>query len=196
MKKLITIGMLASFGAAAQAVTLVLAVDLGGAGSYAGYGNALNFMQTVNLDTYFGFDYSGYTLTGIGYEDAEWTTENGSYLEEIIFSVETSDGSAYFDNQLFPGQGAPGVATIDSAGGFGLPLAGTGVGGGSTAFTVLPDDTVNVLLYETFNDAGAARDGVFSAGSKAYVRFEAVPEPATMAALGLGVAALLRRRKK
>lgn len=195
IKQLIFIGALAGIAASSQAVTLVLEVDLSGAATYGDYGYPLNFNQTINLDSYFGANYSDYTLTGLGY-DVEFATDGLSSLNEVVFSLETTGAASFFDNQLFPTSNFSGVASLDSLGAFGLPLPGTIAGGGSTGFTVLPDDNVKVLIWETFNDGDSARDGIFRDGSKAYVRFEAVPEPASMVALGLGVATLLRRRKK
>lgn len=65
-----------------------------------------------------------------------------------------------------------------------------------------PDDVMwNTSFGGFYTDGGAGGVGVFRrdtdwTGFTPMARFEAVPEPASMIALGLGAASLLRRRKK
>lgn len=197
MKKLLSLGLLASLGAAAHAVSLTLEVDLTGVESDGSYGAAENWTNEIDLDAYFGQDYMNYTITGFSF-DVDYSTQGDSWLSEVIFSVEQIDASDWYDTRLFPGQIVGGNAVLDNAGVFGLPAPGTGPGpfGQGAPFTVDPGDTIRALVYESFNDPGV--DGSFEDDSKAYIRFDAepVPEPGTMAALGLGIAAVLRRRKK
>ena len=51
-------------------------------------------------------------------------------------------------------------------------------------------------VVESFDDVTGQVDSVWKRGSVLTIQYDAVPEPATFAALGLGVAVLLRRRRK
>lgn len=64
----------------------------------------------------------------------------------------------------------------------------------------VPIDTTNnqlrLNLSQSFGYSVAGGDSAYGSNRLGVVTYSAVPEPATMAALGLGVAAMIRRRKK
>lgn len=73
---------------------------------------------------------------------------------------------------------------------------GTSGGSATETFTTSADFTgLNLSHIQVFSDWGSS-SAVSGTAFIDDVQFQAVPEPATMTALGLGVAALLRRRKK
>lgn len=192
MKRAITIGLLGALTAGSQAVTLVLEIDLSNAETYGVWNAIGNYHSTVDLDSTFG-DHSNYTITGYSF-DLQFTTDGGSWLDDLVFSVNNADISSFYDVKPFSGQTAPGVGVRDDAGVFSTPQGLLN----STPFTVNAEHSIYIETYEDFNDAGTDRDGSFAPGSKAYIQFdaEAVPEPLTITVLCIGMVASLRRRKK
>lgn len=191
MKRLLALGVLASAFTASQAVTLTTSIDVTGLNSTGGWANAGNWSTTLNLDSIFG-NYDNYVFTGIGW-DVTYTANDPSWRSETLFSVNTTDISEFSDTSFFFDEDESGTASSSS----GIVVGGNGAASGDGTFAVLADDSVYLEIYEGFNDPEVDPDGFYNSGTVT-LQFEAtpVPEPATLAALGVGAAALLRRRKK
>lgn len=189
MKKVLALSAFLVAIGAAHAVTLTATLDVTGVNSVDGYFDADNTFGLFNLDTVFGADYSNYVLTGIGW-DVTLTAFNNSWLSEITIGIENSDASDALYLRPAVGQNSPGTGSFSSGGVINLESAGPGL-----SVNVNPDDVIYIEFFEGFDDVAGAADGRWDSGTVT-LQFEAVPEPATLAALGLGVAAMARRRRK
>lgn len=187
MKKFLAIAALGAVVAGAQAVTLTGTFDVTGIASWDEEGSFNNEAFLVDLDAAFG-DHSNYVLTGIGW-DVNITGISPSWQSELVVSFWNTS----FTNGLYltPGFGAdaPGTGNFTSGGVVNLVDLGLDVALDS-------DDTLYMEFFEGFDDVLDQIDGTWNSGNLT-LQFEAapVPEPATMAVLGLGAAALMRRRR-
>jgi hypothetical protein len=154
-------------------------IDLAGWQTAGGYLNAGNTSATISIPV-------GSQITGVSYEDLEFTTQNGSFLNEFVISVNDGTAGAFWDSL---------VSTTNAGGTFG-PASAAFVDGGPLAaggpFTTTTD--LFVTVYETFNDAGNAVDAVVASGVLT-ITYTAIPTPGAMALLGLGGLAAARRRR-
>lgn len=169
----------------ASADTFTKTVDLTGVTTNAVEGDAANYFQSYDFGSEFA-GYSDFVLTGIAY-DLNLTANSPSWLSEIAFSFLNSESVGVY---LTPGIGVNSSGTGTYADEASLVDLGLD-------FALLGDNILTLEAFETFNDSSVAIDGIVNSGTVTFT-FEAqpVPEPATLAALGLGAAALLRRRKK
>lgn len=157
--------------------------------SWDGLDDPGNYTATFDVSSTFS-GYTNFRLIGLGW-DLTLTAEGASYLSEIALLIENTARN----DQLFftPGfeMNNPGTASFNSGGI--VDLMGPGVD-----VYLDNDNLMHWQLFETFDDVPNAQDGFWHEGSTIDLQFEAtaVPEPATLAAVGLGVAALARRRRK
>lgn len=183
-KKLAILGFLAS-SAFAAATTLTLNLNLNNLQSFDEFGDPDNFVTSINMATQFP-GYSGFTVTGIGW-DVTLFADSPSWLSELKVSFEDSAQT----NGLFltPGIGddAPGTQAYTSGGI--VDLVGLNLD-----FPLLADNKMRVEFFEGFDDYPDDWDGVWNGTLS--VQMEAVPEPASMLAVGAGLAAVARRRRK
>lgn len=155
-----------------------LDVDLAGFSADGGFA-APTTLVTVNLG-------AGSTVTGYEYIGLTFESFAPSWLSEFVISVEDANFSGYLDV-------APGIDT-DAPGVFG-PVTGTWGDPSNSdgdAF-VTSTGNVNVYVYELFNDSGVNPDATVSSGILR-IHYAAVPEPTSIAALGLAGAMFRRRR--
>ena len=82
-------------------------------------------------------------------------------------------------------------------GAFGGAVGAPGPFGAGAPFTAA-DGVVWVTVYESFNDAGNARDALITAGTLRIYTSAPIPEPSTYALMALGLAgiALVARRRR
>lgn len=158
-------------------------VDLSGFEVFGGFTDLNNTLVTIDIG-------AGSTVLGYQFIGLTFTTENGSWMNELVLSVEHPDGflAGYMDvspstvgagGTFGPADGAWGDPGLDS---FGAPFT---VAGG----------LVNVYAYDIFNDPG--RDALISGGTLR-IMFQPIPEPSTYGLMALGLAGLgfwVRRRK-
>lgn len=169
----------------------VLVVDIAGVGSWDGpVGDPSNEVYVIDLALASGRP-SGTPLAmnGIGWDvtietiGASWLSEAAMYFDDNI----APDGTGLI---LRPGAGQnrPGAAGGEffSSGGI-IKLSDAGI-----PDVVLPDGKLRLEFYETYEDFEDALDASYLLPSTLTIQF--VPEPATLALLGLGAFALLRRR--
>lgn len=195
MKKLFALAALAVVAAGAHAVTLTYDFDVTGIQSFDGPDDPGNTYVTLDLNSIFSNAYTGYHLVGLGW-DVNLTARTdvgiagGSWLSEL--TVETTNTSFAGGIDLSPGFGTdnPGTASFSSGGVLDLVSLGFD-------FTTDADNKLNLQFFEGYDDQAGTNDGVWNSGHLTY-QFEAqaVPEPTSMAVLGLGAAALIRKRRK
>ncbi|MDI9637290.1 PEP-CTERM sorting domain-containing protein [Geitlerinema splendidum] len=173
----------------AQAATMTL--DLSGAASWDGYGDPSNNVFFMNIG-------ANSTVTGVEW-NIDLRTVGASWLQEAIIDFDNSTSSSSDWFALNPGFGLAnsGNQVFNSGGMILLANADDQVlftNGGN--LTVGNDGLLKVELFETFDDVADAIDANYGQGSYVTIQYEPIPEPATMAVLGLGAAALLRRKRK
>jgi hypothetical protein len=183
---------LAMFAAFSSADTVIVTADVTGLPSVDGLYDSDNFDISVDLGFLSG-GYSSFVLKGIGWDDVTIETIGASWLSEPIFSFESASGGDWLDVAPGAGDDTPGTATYSS-------------GGVITLADIDPDlelflDGDNVLrfhIWEGFDDVPNEIDANILSGTFT-LEFDAVapvPEPASLVAVGLGVTALLRKRRK
>jgi len=160
--------------------------DVAGIESWDPYQDPDNVVVQFDLAAALGYPSGTYLeMTGIGW-DVDLETYGSSWLSEMI---------VYFDDNIAPdGSGL----FLTPAAGDGFAGSGTYASGGILDLTdngipdiPLPDGMLRMEFYEGYDDYVDAADALWVGG---YLNIQAVPEPASLALLGLGVCSLLRRR--
>lgn len=183
IKKFALLG-LAAASSIASAITIDTNVDVTGIRSYEGLGNALNVVVNLDMDALYGN--TDYRVIGIGW-DVTLFADTPSWLSEMAVNFGSSTTGAV-NLAVGTGDDTPGVQSYTSGGV--VDLVGLGLD-----FDLNADEVLRMEFFETFNDFANDWDGEWRSGTIT-VRTEAVPEPASMLALGAGAAVLIRRRKK
>lgn len=154
-------------------------VNIAGFSADGDFDEPVNSSVTINVG-------AGSTVTGYEYIGLTYQSFSPSWLSEFVLSVEDADFSGYMDV-------APDINT-DASGIFGPASGAWGDPGNSDggAF-VTASGNVNVYVYELFSDSSVSPDSTVSAGILR-IHYAAVPEPTSLAALGLA-GMLIRRRR-
>lgn len=174
--------------------------------SLAVYAKTAGMGNLIGLDTMFGYDTT--STVGAG------ATPAGSGLTFNSLSWSTPFSTGDLSVQQGGGFGASGSRPYGTYASSTLLTGNFGSidGAGSKVFDIVLNvgalsfgDTRTVTVFSTLNGASPAdnwssyalNDSFTAAGANSYnVTIEVVPEPASIAAVGLGLAALARRKRK
>lgn len=177
MRKFLALGLVAF--AASIASADVLDIPIAGWQTWGAYLAPGNTTTNIALPV-------GSTIDAAEFIDVSFTALGFSYGSEFTLSLN--------DSAAAPGFWDSGVVDPNAPGAYG-PVSGAfdnpGVFG-SGPFTLTTGDLF-VTVYETFNDGGNATQDAQVHGGLIRVHYT-VPEPTSMALLGLSALALLRRR--
>ncbi|RYG38120.1 PEP-CTERM sorting domain-containing protein [bacterium] len=177
-----TLSILAAFSIAAASQAASVTFNLDGLGVYDVQNDPSNVVLSKNIG-------ANSVVTGFSF-DVNVTAFSPSYQSEIGFSLfnpNTYDGVSITLGVL----GAP-------------PTSGTGqyatngtIPVDTIVFAAGNDGILNLELFDNFTDFPDDLDAVINSGTfTVHYETQAVPEPASLAAFGLGGLALLRRRRK
>lgn len=185
--KSMALASLLAVSAFASADTFTYSFDVSGLQTNGTFGDASNYWTTFDIGAAFA-GYSNFVVTGVGY-DVNLTANDPSWLSEIRFTLTNVGLTAGIFSSPGFADANPGTASYVSDGIEDLVADGLD-------FALDADNLLRLEMAEAFNDPEVSIDGVVNSGTYT-IQFEAqpVPEPATLAALGVGAAALLRRRK-
>ncbi|RYG45140.1 PEP-CTERM sorting domain-containing protein [bacterium] len=177
MRKALLLSAFLAVAAASQAASVT--IDVTGATSAGFFADPGNSVFTQNIG-------AGSTVTGIEF-NVNVTAYDPSLLYELAWAVYPTGALDGVSDYLSynPSDDRPGTGTISSGGLLNFD---------SESFEVGADGLLNLELFEDFDDDGL--DALYNSGSFTVHYTNAVPEPASMAALGFGALALLRRRRK
>lgn len=176
MRKILALGVLAAAAAVAQAA--VVDIPIAGWQTFGAYLAPGNTFTNIALPV-------GSTIDAAEFIDVTFTALGFSYGSEFTLSLNDSTTGGFWDSGVVdpnaPGVYGPVSGAFDNPGVF-----------GSGPFTLTTGDLF-VTVYETFNDGGnAVQDAQVSSG---LIRVHyTVPEPTSIALIGLGALALIRRR--
>lgn len=186
MKKIILSAIaLTSLAGAANAATFD--INLAGYQSFAGFTSPLNTRNTFVIGSG-----GAITIDSVEFINLDFTAEGTSWQSEFVISLnQSSDSGAagtFWDYN--PGIGFDDPGTFTGSGSFANPSPQFSSG----PFPLLADNTLLLYVYETFNDAGNARDAIVNSGTLR-ITYTEVPAPAAAGVLGLAGLAGLRRRR-
>lgn len=133
-------------------------------------------------------------ITGVSFSNLSIQLENGSFGGEFVLSTNDSanlgNAGTFWDYRPFPTDDDDPAVLGPISGSFTAPSNQFNSG----PFPLLADGNLLLYVYETFNDAGNARDAVVLSGTLT-ITYTPIPEPATLGALAAVGLVALRRRK-
>jgi len=177
--------------AGAERVGPICILPLSNVPSMDGYGDPSNVVVNVDLTGCYGLPAgSSLEVNGISWDvflfaDPSVGPYGGSWLSELRLAYGDTAGNDYLFLTPGAGNSFPGAGHFSSNGT--IKLADVGIPN-----FILPNGVLQLEFFEGFDDANDVQDGTWLDG---YLDIQIVPEPATLALLGLGLP-LLRRKKR
>lgn len=178
MKKLLALALVAA--AAGTASADILDINLAGWNTFSGFNSPANTSTNVSLP-------AGTQITQIEWIGLAYESINGSYLSELVLSVNDSLTGPFWDSRVSavnaPGVFGPGSGAFANPGLF-----------GSGPFTMTTNNLF-ITVYESFDDGGiTVQDAAISAGTLR-ITYTPIPTPGAAALLGMGGLLAARRRR-
>lgn len=156
----------------------------------------------INQDANTWFNERGESLAAAG-GASTWEIDEPGFGTSYVGDIYGNYGNGSFDNSLFGGQND---LIEDVAMGLSFNFGSLAVGDQLNLEILLSETTIGAgwgtVLHQWDNDDGLAGDNLFFAGRYSIIRATppdptpgAIPEPGTLALFGLGLTALLARRR-